>query len=70
MRKAVYAGRSWPILRGMSSVPFSPRSTCRHGRALESKVITQRGSCTSILWVIPHSIGLSGRRIASWGEDR
>jgi hypothetical protein len=29
MRKAVYAGRSWPILRGMSSVPFSPHSTCR-----------------------------------------
>jgi hypothetical protein len=26
----------------MSSVPFSPRSTSRHGRALESEVMTQR----------------------------
>ena len=42
MRQAVYAGQSWPILRGMSSVPFSPRSTCRHGRTLESEVIMQR----------------------------
>ena len=39
---AVYAGQSWPIPRGMSSVPFSPRSTCRHGRTLESEVIMQR----------------------------
>ena len=42
MRRGAYAGRSWPILRGMSPVPFSPHSTCWHGRTLESEVISQR----------------------------
>jgi hypothetical protein len=46
MRKAAYAGRSWPILRGMSSVPFSPHSTWRHARALESEVLTR---CVTIV---------------------
>src|SRR5215471_7984496 len=42
MRKARYAGRSWLILKGSSSGPFSPRRTCRHGRAFEAEVLAQR----------------------------
>src|SRR5215467_6918360 len=42
MRKARYAGRSWPLLRGSSSGPFSAHRTCWHGRAFEAEVMAQR----------------------------
>src|SRR6516164_3012023 len=41
MWKAGYARRSWPVLRGSSSGPFSPHRTCRHGRAFEAEVLAQ-----------------------------